>query len=165
TICHCFHVLLDRFLSSIPPPPLSTLFPYTTLFRSAQTTPRTESLSLSRGCRDAALGGLGRDRGQSNQYRSVPGGKRHGIEVKMWATARPKREGRKMRERPEPACSVPDLAHLQQAFLRRKVARAADCNLSWPPVSLRSRSSPREPLVDRGSKVCSHGSPMTGFDG
>src|SRR5438034_4454198 len=41
----------------------------------------------------------------------------------MWATARPKREGRKMRERPEPACSVPDLAHLQQAFLRRKVAR------------------------------------------
>jgi hypothetical protein len=40
----------------------------------------------------------------------------------MWATARPKREGRKMRERPEPACSVPDLAHLQQAFLRRKVA-------------------------------------------
>src|SRR5207244_11852619 len=83
TICHCFHVLLDRFLSSIPPPPLSTLFPYTTLFRSAQTTPRTESLSLSRGCRDAALGGLGRDRGQSNQYRSVPGGKRHGIEVKM----------------------------------------------------------------------------------
>src|SRR5437879_8785039 len=41
----------------------------------------------------------------------------------MWATARPKREGRKMRERPEPACSVPDLAHLQQAFLRRKVVR------------------------------------------
>src|SRR5207247_1779309 len=41
----------------------------------------------------------------------------------MWATARPKREGRKMRERPEPACSVPDLAHLQQAFLRRKVAK------------------------------------------
>ena len=41
----------------------------------------------------------------------------------MWATARPKREGRKMRERPEPACSVPDLAHLQQAFLRREVAR------------------------------------------
>ena len=28
-----------------------------------------------------------------------------------------------MRERPEPACSVPDLAHLQQAFLRRKVAK------------------------------------------
>src|SRR3989442_8955623 len=67
--------------------------------------------------------GLGVIRGQSNQYRSVPGGKRHGIEVKMWATARPKREGRKMRERPEPACSVPDLAHLQQAFLRRKVAK------------------------------------------
>jgi len=30
-----------------------------------------------------------------------------------------------MRERPEPACSVPDLAHLQQAFLRRKVASRA----------------------------------------
>ena len=29
-------------------------------------------------------------------------------------------EERKMRERPEPACSVADLAHLQQAFLLRK---------------------------------------------
>src|SRR5207247_10176219 len=89
----------------------------------AQTTSGNETLWVSREGGDAAVGGLVSDRGQTNAYRTVPGGKRHGIEVKMWATARAKREGRKMRERPEPACSVPDLAHLQQAFLRRKVAK------------------------------------------
>src|SRR2546426_11992426 len=54
----------------------------------------------------------------------------------MWATARPKREGRKMRERPQPACSVPNLAHLQQAFLRRKVATEQEFSSLFPDCEL-----------------------------
>ena len=48
----------------------------------ALTTPWIESLSLSRRGRHATVGGLGSDRRQSDQYRSVPGGSNeHGIDM------------------------------------------------------------------------------------
>src|SRR5262249_38603987 len=47
----------------------------------AQTTPRTESLSLSRTGWHATVGGPGGDCRQSDQYRSVPGSREQRIEI------------------------------------------------------------------------------------
>ena len=91
----------------------------------AQTTPWTESLSLSRRCWHATVGGPGGDCRQSDQYRSIPGGNEQRIEIKPPAaiTKRGKRkDGDKMAARKEPTGWVQGIASPRSLFLRRRVA-------------------------------------------
>ena len=92
----------------------------------AQTAPWTESLSLSRRCWHATVGGPGGDCRQSDQYRSIPGSNEQRIEIKPRAaiTKRGKRkDGDKMAARKEPTGWVQGIASPRSLFLRRKVAR------------------------------------------
>ena len=91
----------------------------------AQTTPWFESLSLSGRRWHATLGGLGGDRRQSDQYRSVPGCNEHGIGMGRLAVITRKREREKTQKNVAPE-GIHGLGSgnrfSRSSFLRRKVA-------------------------------------------
>ena len=98
----------------------------------AQTAPWIESVSLSRRRWHATVGGLGRDRRQSNQYRSIYGSNAQWVEnvSDEWRSAKRKRQRcRKITVRKELSGWVQDIARRRLSFLRRRVAR----NLSSRP--------------------------------
>src|SRR5947209_18346015 len=65
-------MLLLRFYVTLPPPPISTLFPYTTLFRSTMYSPVCREYSPAATCKTAATGRQLRlqDRGAWRRWKS-----------------------------------------------------------------------------------------------
>jgi Tol biopolymer transport system component len=105
----------------------------------AQTAPWIESVPLSRRRWYATVGGLGRDRRQSNQYWSIPGSNAQRVEnvSDEWRSAKGKRQRwRKIAVRKQLSGWVQDIAPRHSSFLRRKVASATSSSRHNRPSGL-----------------------------